>query len=161
MRRRARSRTALFSPLLVGGLALACGGGGSDSPSAPQLTAAVDFVYLQPVAVDPDVDFQACGLEGAFSTHMHPGWVGDPPNTRHGMTAVGASRWELRLDVPVDRDTFVALHDPNSCLTGSPYVPARELSANGVLLGSAPGSARGDEMLFRVSANGVVTLVTG
>jgi hypothetical protein len=149
--------------VLVAVLAAACGGGGgggSDSPTSPAQAVPVQLVYLQATTVAPGIDFSQCGLEGGFVTHVHPGWASDPRNTRFVMTVAGAQRFELRVEVPPDTNTNVAVHDPNSCLTGSPYVAARELYANGVLLGSVAGSTNGDEMLFRVAPNGTVTLVT-
>lgn len=150
-------RGHLIVPALLS--ALACGGG--SSPTEPSRTVLVSFVYLEPSASDPRVDFTLCEGTGPFATHMHPGWAPDPPNTRLALSAVGSDRMEGRADVPVERDTYVQLHDPNSCLDGgSPYVPARNLFANGVLLGALPGSIDFDSMLFRVSASGTVTLVT-
>ena len=137
----------------LGLLVCACSSSGDD-PTGP-VTMAVTFEYMADTAVDPAVDYVSCSPSGAvFTTHLHFIWNGW--DDRRTMNVAGPDRFTYTAQVPTGRDLTIALHDPNTCLSGDVYVAPSNLSANGVALSRVVSVFQGEGIAFRHESDGTV-----
>ena len=140
--------------LALAGVVAGCGGGGGSSPTEV-IRRPVTFEYRALTRIDPNVDFSTCtDKQVIFTVHLHFTW--NNWEDRRSMRAVGTDLWTYSDQVPAERELRVALHDPNSCLEGSPYVAPENLYVNGVLLDRVVGVGEGVGLGFTVRSDGSV-----
>jgi hypothetical protein len=158
--RELRATYLYLCPLLLAAFP-GCGEGLSNvTPEAPAVTqVTVQFIYLAPTLVDPDVRAmnRVC-VDAVGRTHIHPEWRGF---VSVNMVAAGANRWEVLLsDVPVDSEERIRVSDPNACAINPTGAATDNVFANETRLTrvvDTPGTGLEPGLAFRVDGDGVVT----
>ena len=150
-----------FVPVVVALVVVGCGGGGGGegggaSPTAPTLRAlAVTFEYQASTTIDPAVDFSTCTVKQVrFTSHLHFTW--NEWDDRRYMKKINKNLFSYVGEVPVGQEVQIALHDPNSCLRGDPYVAPQGLYANGTLLNRIVDVDEGRGLAFRLQGDGTI-----